>query len=50
MKRFARPDEHEAVVAIPEVVGVTVVAIEPAIAVVVIHLEDVEVTVRVGSV
>ena len=50
MKRFARSDEHEAVVAVPEVVGVTVVAIEPANTVVVIHLENVEVVIQVGSV
>ena len=50
MKRFARPDEHETVVAIPEVVRVAVVAIQPQVVVVTLNVEDVEVAIRVGYV
>jgi len=50
MKRFARANEDETVVVIPEVVRVTVVAVQPQIIVIVFHLENVEVTVRVRNV
>ncbi len=50
MKRVAT-QEHPAVVAIPEVVRVAVVAVEPLLAVVVaLDVEHVEVAIRVGYV
>ena len=50
MKRFAT-QEDPTIVAIPEVVRVAVVAIEPLLAIVVpLNIEDVEVAVRVGCV
>lgn len=48
MKRVA-PHEHPAVVSIPEVVRVAVVAVEPATIVVVFDVEHVEVIVRVAD-
>jgi len=43
-------DEHEAVVSIPDVVGVAIVGVEPLLVAVVLHVEHVEVAVRVGYV
>ncbi len=48
MKRVA-PHEHPAVVSVPEVVRVAVVAVEPATIVVVFDVEHVEVVVRVAD-
>jgi hypothetical protein len=48
IKRFAR-NEHETVVTVPLVVGMTVVAVEPTLIVIAFHVEYVEVAVRVGS-
>lgn len=49
MKRFAT-SEDPAVIAIPEVVGVAIVAVQPQAIVVVFHLEHLEVAVRIGYV
>ncbi len=50
MKRFARANEDETVVAVPEIVRVAVVAIQPQVIVIVFHFENVEVTIRVRNV
>lgn len=47
MKRVAT-DEHPAVVAIPEVVGIAIVAVEPLAIVITFHIEHLEVAIRVG--
>ena len=49
MKKVAT-DEDEAIISIPEVVRVAVVAVEPAIIVVVFDIEHIEVAVRVRCV
>lgn len=49
-KRVARQNEHETIVAIPEVVRVIIVAVEPQVIVIVFHVEQVEVAVRVSNV
>ena len=46
MKRVA--EEDESIVRIPPVVGVAVVVVEPTLAIVAVHVEDVRVPVRVG--
>ena len=48
MKKFASP-EHEPVVGIEEIVRVTVVAVEPEAVVIVLHIEDVQVAVRIAK-
>ncbi|MBU6415363.1 hypothetical protein KGQ34_03965 [Patescibacteria group bacterium] len=50
MKRVARTDKHPAIVVIPEVVMVAVVAVQPEVIVVAFNVEHVEVAVRVGYV
>jgi len=50
MKRGARSEEHEAVVAIPLVLRVAVVGIQPLTVVVPVDAEQVEVVIRVSSV
>ncbi|HAJ44491.1 hypothetical protein A3K33_03145 [Candidatus Azambacteria bacterium RIFOXYC1_FULL_41_20] len=50
MKQFARTDKNEAVVVIPEIVRVTVVAVQPQIIVIMFNLENVEVAIRVGNI
>lgn len=49
MKRFAA-DEHPVVVAIPDVVGVVVVAVQPRAVIIAFHVEHLEVAIRVGYV
>lgn len=46
MKRVSG-DEDEAIVAVPEVVGVAVVAVEPTTVLIALHVEHVEIAVRV---
>ena len=48
MKRFAGANEHPAIVGIPEVVRVAIVAVEPPTIVIVLHVEHLEVAVRVS--
>ena len=48
MKRVAGT-EDELVVSVPEVVRVAIVAVEPATVVIVLHVEDVEVAVRIAE-
>ena len=48
MKRVAT-DKHEAIVAIPEVVGPAVVAVEPRAIVIAFNVEQVKIGVRVGN-
>lgn len=45
MKRFARQNKHKTVVTIPEIVRVTIVAVEPRPIVITFHIEHVEVAV-----
>jgi hypothetical protein len=49
MKKVAKA-EGETIVSIPSIVRMTVVAIEPQVIVIVFHLEDVEVAIRIGNV
>ncbi len=49
MKRVARTNEHETVVAVPKVVRVAIVAVEPQPVVIVFHAEHVEVAGRVAE-
>ena len=49
MKRFAKT-ENKTVVSIPEIVRMTIVAIEPQIIVIVFNVEDVEVAIGVSNV
>ena len=42
--------EDKTVVSVPDIVGMTVVAVEPQLIVIVLHVEDVEVAVAVGCV
>lgn len=48
MKRVAGT-EDKLVVSVPEVVRVAIVAVEPATVVIVLHVEDVEVAVRIAE-
>ena len=50
MRRFARRHENEAIVRVPEVVGIAVVPVQPQTVIVVFDVEDVAVAVRVGCV
>ena len=50
IKRISRNDEHPAVVSIPEVVGVAIVAVEPRTIVIAFHVEHLRVAIRVGCV
>lgn len=50
LKRYARQNKKETVVAIVEVVRVAIVSIQPQIIVVMFDIENVEVAVRVSSV
>ncbi|KKS75212.1 MAG: hypothetical protein UV48_C0016G0003 [Candidatus Azambacteria bacterium GW2011_GWA2_42_9] len=50
IKRISRNDEHPAVVSIPEVVGVAIVAVQPPLVVVAIDTEHLWVAVRIGNV
>ncbi len=50
IKRVARENEHKAVVAIPDILGVVVVRVEPQVAVIVFHVEHVETAIRVGNI
>ena len=50
MKRLARLDKHPTVVAVPEVVGTTIVGIQPEIVLVAFDVEHVQVAVRVSDV
>ena len=47
-KRFAA-NEHETIVEIPDVVGIVVVAVEPQVGIVPLHVEQLEVAVRIGN-
>ena len=49
-KRVAREDEHEAIVLVPDIVGIVIVRVEPQVIVIVFHVEQVEIAVRVGNV
>ncbi|MEK7556593.1 MAG: hypothetical protein AAB538_01315 [Patescibacteria group bacterium] len=49
MKRVAGPDEDEAIVAVPDVVGVAIGVVEPQAVVVVFDVEHVEPVVRVAD-
>ena len=49
IKRISRNDEHPAVVSIPEVVGVAIVAVQPPLVVVAIDTEHPWVAVRIGD-
>ena len=49
MKRIST-DEHPLIIAVPEVVRVAVVAVEPLVIVVMLNVEHVEVAVRVSNV
>ena len=49
MKKIAKT-EYKGIVSIPPVVRMTIVAIEPTLIIVVFHVEDVEVAVRIGYV
>jgi len=48
MKRFAGANEHPTAEAIPEVARAAIVAAEPPTIVIVLHVEHLEVPVRVG--
>lgn len=48
MKRVAET-EHKPVVSVPEVVRLAIVAVEPATVLIVLHVEDVQVTVRIAE-
>lgn len=47
MKQVARY-EDEAIVSIPEVLGIVIVAVQPEVVVIAFHVEHVEIAVRVG--
>lgn len=47
MKRFAT-EEDEMVVTVPEIVRVAFISVEPAFVVIVFHVEQVEVAIRVS--
>ena len=49
-KRVARENEHQAIVAIPSVVRIVVVRVEPQVVVIVFHVEQLEITVRICNV
>ena len=49
-KKVAGADEHPAIVGIPDVVGIVVVAVEPKLGVIAFHVEHVQVAVRVENV
>ena len=50
IKRISRSDEYPAVVSIPEVVRVVIVAVQPPLVIVVIDFEHLQVAVRIGTV
>jgi len=41
--------EHEAIVGIPDVVRLVIVAVEPQIGIIPLHVEQLEVAIRVGN-
>jgi hypothetical protein len=45
----ATTGKHEAVVSIPDVAGVVIVAVEPQIRVIPLHVEQLEVAIRVSN-
>ena len=47
-KRFAT-NEHETIVEIPDIVGIVIVAVEPQTGIVPLHVEQLEVAVRIGN-
>lgn len=49
MKQVAS-DKHPAVVAVPDVVGVVIVAVEPPVVVIAFNVEHLEIAVRVSCV
>ena len=49
IKRVAT-DEHEAIVGIPDVVGIVIVAVEPQAIIVAFHVEHVQVAIRVANI
>ena len=49
-KRVAGEDKHEPVVAMPDVMRVIIVRIEPQVIAIAFHVEQVEAAVRVGNV
>jgi hypothetical protein len=49
IKRVAT-SEDEAIVEIPDIVGVVVVAVEPQVRVIPLHVEQLEVAIRVGNI
>jgi hypothetical protein len=50
VRRVAGQHEHEAIVGVPEVVGVAVVPVQPQLVVVMFDVEDVAVAVTIGCV
>ena len=48
--RLAWTDEHPAIVSVPDIVGVAVVAVQPPFVIVVVDFEHVRVAVRIGTV
>ena len=49
-KRVAGKNEDETVVAIPEVVRVVIVAVEPQVIDIMLHVEQLEVAVRISNI
>jgi hypothetical protein len=48
MMQFAH--KHPTIVAVPEVVGVAIVAVEPQVIAVALHIEHVEIAIRIRNV
>jgi hypothetical protein len=48
-KRVAGTDEDETVTAIPDVVGLVIVAVEPQTIIIVLHVEQLEIAIRVSN-
>ena len=48
-KRLAT-GKHEPIVGVPDVVGLVIVAVEPQVGVIPLHVEQLEVAIRVGNV
>jgi len=49
-KRFAGEDEDEMIVAIPNVVRIVIVAVEPQTIVIMLHIEQLEIAIRVSNI
>ena len=50
MNRVARGGKHPAIVSVPEIVGVAVIAVQPPLIIVVVDFEHLQVAVRIGTV